>query len=66
MNLSDGRILYWRDKRVDELTRDELLAAHVRLCEMLEQERRWSRTVGETGDALVNAARRIYRHESKR
>lgn len=39
----ETRIPFYRDKRADTLTREELLEAYTHACDLLENYRRWAR-----------------------
>ena len=54
---TDKKVLYWRGKIVDTLTREELLQAVHNLAQELERERNWNTTVHETDKAIQDAAK---------
>lgn len=41
--MAEKMVAMYRNKRVDELTRDELIVAYQAACEQLDSMRRWQR-----------------------
>lgn len=62
--MSEQRIPFYRDKRADMLTRDELLEAYCHACDELERMRDWNRQGAEM-DALFASARRALATQEK-
>ena len=54
--MTTDRQLYWHNKKVEELTREELIAAMYRMQELLEAEKRWGAEVAKTTAAFSRAA----------
>lgn len=55
-----GRVAYWRDKKVRDLSHEELLQAYFEIAQDLDSERRWNRTVLEMNKAkALKTARRF-------
>ena len=53
--------LYWKNKKVEDLTHEELLVAMYQMQNMLENERRWRKEEVEMEQLFHNATKRLYK-----
>lgn len=58
MGLS-SMVLTYKGRRVDSLSREELIEACHRFHDMLERERQWNRTIIEIDDAFEQARKAL-------
>ncbi len=64
--MTEKRIPFYRDKRADTLTRDELLEAYTHACDALERQRQWYAQVQEMNHLFVETARALARERDPR